>query len=497
MPPESTGLTLRQELDDNVPTLDVVVAAVGWWRRYTVLVASLDAIAILGAGVVAETIRFGNLGNSSADARPLSYLVLSLLMAPAWVAVMALGGAYEQRHLGDGSEEYRRVFAAAFRFLGVVAIFAFIAKYDVARGFVAFAVPLATVLTLVERFAVRRWLHRQRERGRFQKRALLVGTEQNCRLLAEQVRGRPYAGLSVVGACLPAHGHRRSAGDEALPMLGTADQVLDVVLTESIEAVLIADDHTIANGKLRSLAWELEGAGVALLVTPEVTDVAGPRVSVRPVTGLPLLHVEEPELTGFRRLLKESFDRTSAAVLLVVLFPLLAVMGLVVRLTSPGPALFNQVRVGLNGRRFRIWKLRTMQVGAEDLRSSLVDMNEGAGVLFKIRNDPRVTPLGRWLRRWSLDELPQLWNVVRGDMSLVGPRPPLPREVDAYCDRVRRRLLVKPGLTGLWQVSGRSTRTWDEAVRLDLYYGENWSPSMDVTILLRTVSAILRRHGAY
>jgi len=280
-------------------------------------------------------------------------------------------------------------------------------------------------------------------------------------------------------------------------VLGYADQVLDVVLTRSIEVVLIADDETIANGTLRRLAWRLEGMGVALMVTPEVTDVAGPRVSVRPVAGLPLVHVEEPELTGFRRLVKESFDRTLAGALLILLLPVLALMGIAVRLTSRGPALFKQVRVGLNGRHFTIWKLRTMSVGAEALRPGLLHLNEGSGVLFKIRDDPRVTPLGRWLRRWSLDELPQLWNVVRGDMSLVGPRPPLPCEVESYSDRIRRRLLVKPGLTGLWQVSGRSGLSWEEAVRLDLYYVENWSPSMDATILLRTVAAILRRRGAY
>lgn len=468
----------------------------GWWRKYGASLAFLDSLAIIVAAVGAEVLRFGTLGNPSPDARRLSYLVLSLLMVPAWVAVLALTGAYERRHLGAGSEEYRRVFAAGARFLAVVAVLAFVAKYDVARGFVAVAIPLATALTLVERFCVRRWLHRQRAQGRFLRRALLVGSEQSCRLVATQVENLPHAGFSVAGACLPEHAPE-PVSDGTLPVLGHAGQVLDVILTASIEVVLITDDATIPSGTLRQLAWQLEGTGVALLVSPEVTDVAGPRVSVRPVSGLPLLHVEEPELAGFRRLLKESLDRTTAGSLLVLLLPLLAVIALVIRLTSSGPALFKQVRVGLNGRHFTMWKLRTMTAGADDLRDGLLHLNEASGVLFKIRHDPRVTPVGRWLRRWSLDELPQLWNVVRGDMSLVGPRPPLPSEVESYCDRVRRRLLVKPGLTGLWQVSGRSGLSWDEAVRLDLYYVENWSPSMDVTILVRTVSAILRRQGAY
>jgi lipopolysaccharide/colanic/teichoic acid biosynthesis glycosyltransferase len=172
----------------------------------------------------------------------------------------------------------------------------------------------------------------------------------------------------------------------------------------------------------------------------------------------------------------------------------IAVLGGLVRLTSPGPAFFRQTRVGRDGREFQIWKLRTMFVGAD---TAPVDGNDADGILFKLRRDPRVTPLGHFLRRWSLDELPQLWNVVRGSMSLVGPRPPLPREVAQYGDDVRRRLLVTPGLTGLWQVSGRSDLAWDEAVRLDLQYVENWSLSLDLVVLLRTMTAVLRRRGAY
>jgi len=486
-----------QDLDLRDVAWPRTTASSGWWRKYAGLVAVLDSAAIIAASLAAEGLRFGTLGNSLSDRKGVSYLLLSLLMVPAWVAVMALGGTYEQRHLGGGSEEYRRVFSSGSRFLAVVAIFAFVAKYDLARGFVAVAIPLATALTLLQRFFVRRWLHRQRGEGRFLRSSLLVGSQQSCALLAQQVRALPYAGLSIVGTCLPVGAHCPACDGDVDVVLGNVDQILDVVLKQSIEAVLIADDSTIAHGTLRRLAWQLEGMGVALMVAPEVTDVAGPRVSVRPVSGLPLLHVEEPELTGFRRLVKEAFDRTLAVALLALLFPALTVIGIAVRLTSPGPALFKQVRVGLNGRQFTIWKLRTMAEGAEALRADLLHLNEASGVLFKIRNDPRLTRLGKWLRRWSIDELPQLWNVVRGDMSLVGPRPPLPSEVASYSDRTRRRLLVKPGLTGLWQVSGRSGLTWEEAVRLDLYYVENWSPSMDATILLRTVSAILRRQGAY
>ncbi|MDP1804591.1 MAG: sugar transferase, partial [Acidimicrobiales bacterium] len=352
--------------------------------------------------------------------------------------------------------------------------------------------------TLLQRFLARHWLHRQRARGRFVHRALVVGSAQSCERLAAQIRALPYAELSIVGACVPAGEPEPILPDgRRLPVLGGPGDILGSIVASNAEAVLVADNATMDQEELRLLAWRLEGTGISLQVTPEVTDVAGPRLSVRPVAGLPLVHVDEPELSGVRRLLKEGMDRTLAALVLLVTLPVLAVLALAVRLTSTGPALFKQVRVGQRGRHFTMYKLRTMTADAEAQRGALAHLNEGDGLLFKIRDDPRVTRLGRHLRRWSLDELPQLWNIVRGDMSIVGPRPPLPSEVDNYCDRLRRRLLVKPGLTGLWQVSGRSQLPWEEAVRLDLYYVENWSPSLDATILLRTLLAILRGSGAY
>jgi exopolysaccharide biosynthesis polyprenyl glycosylphosphotransferase len=500
MPPEIGGLVLSRELRPAHRRAGAagVGAAEVWRRRYAAVLAVLDVLALVVSGLVAEAIRFGSLGSASTSSSRLSYLALSMLMAPVWGATMAMCGAYELRRLGGGSEEYRRVMAAGWRFLAVVAVVALVFKYDVARGFVAFAIPLATAVTLLQRFLARHWLHRQRGRGRFVQRALLVGSAESCRRLAAQVGALPYAGLSVVGACVTTgDAGPAAAGEDDLPVLGRSPDVLDVIVATSAEAVLVADQDALDQGALRQLAWRLEGTGVALLVTPEVTDVAGPRLSVRPVAGLPLVHVDEPELSGVRRLLKEALDRSMAALLLLVTLPLLAVLVVAVRVTSPGPALFRQVRVGQRGRQFTMYKLRTMRADAEARRDDVAHLNEAAGLLFKIREDPRVTPLGRRLRRWSLDELPQLWNVVRGDMSIVGPRPPLPSEVEQYCDRIRRRLLVKPGLTGLWQVSGRSQLPWEEAVRLDLYYVENWSPSLDATILIRTLVAIVRGSGAY
>ena len=249
---------------------------------------------------------------------------------------------------------------------------------------------------------------------------------------------------------------------------------------------------------LRRLSWEIEGTGIAMVVAPALLDVAGPRISVRPVAGLPLLHVEEPELSGVRQVMKLSVEWVFATVAFLMALPVLVVLALLVRLDSQGAPLFRQTRVGKQGREFTVYKLRTMRADAESLLESLREQNEAAdGLLFKIREDPRVTRVGKYLRKWSLDELPQLWNVVRGDMALVGPRPPLPGEVALYGAEVARRLLVRPGITGLWQVSGRSNLSWDDSVRLDLYYVENWSLALDAMIVWKTVFAIFRKDGAY
>jgi exopolysaccharide biosynthesis polyprenyl glycosylphosphotransferase len=249
--------------------------------------------------------------------------------------------------------------------------------------------------------------------------------------------------------------------------------------------------------RLRELAWELEATETDLYVAPALLDVAGPRTTIRPVAGLPLLHVDHPEFSGSRWVIKGLFDKLAAIAALMISAPLLVVIAFVLALRDGRPVLFRQARVGKDGRTFTLYKFRTMVVDAEQQKAQLADYDEGAGELFKMRNDPRVTHTGRWLRRYSLDELPQLFNVLKGDMSLVGPRPPLQDEVERYTDYVRRRLAVKPGLTGLWQVSGRSDLSWEEAVRLDLRYVENWSLILDMQILWKSCPAVFHGSGAY
>ncbi|MDQ1553090.1 MAG: hypothetical protein QOK46_168, partial [Microbacteriaceae bacterium] len=263
------------------------------------------------------------------------------------------------------------------------------------------------------------------------------------------------------------------------------------------DGVVVAGQPKDGSDFIHDLAWDLEGRTMELILATSLANVAGPRVHFRPVDGLPLLHVEIPQFEGGKHALKRVLDIVASGLALVALAPLFLVLAILIRLDSPGPALFSQERVGRGGNTFRILKFRSMVSNAPTLQAGLAALNEGGGLLFKMRNDPRVTRLGRVLRKYSLDELPQFWNVFVGDMSLVGPRPPLKCEVDGYEDPVHRRLYIKPGLTGMWQVNGRSELSWEESVRLDLYYVENWSITGDLIIMWRTFKVIVHPVGAY
>jgi exopolysaccharide biosynthesis polyprenyl glycosylphosphotransferase len=317
--------------------------------------------------------------------------------------------------------------------------------------------------------------------------------------MTRRLRRERHHGLGVIGACLPP-GHRSNGFTPALPPIyGTFDDIATAVSISDADTVVVLSCPEIDGAALRRLAWQLERDDIDLIVASTLVDVAGDRTTIRPVDGLPMLHIEHPRLKGSARVIKAAFDRVGALVLLTLSAPLLAVVAAFVRFGpgGRGPAVFRQERVGKDGRPFVLFKFRTMVVNAETRLPALRDLNDTDGELFKMRRDPRVTPVGRWLRRYSLDELPQLVNVLKGDMSLVGPRPPLSKEVAGYPADMRRRLVVKPGLTGLWQVSGRSDLSWEESIRLDLSYVENWSLAMDLAILVRTLSAVVRSSGAY
>jgi exopolysaccharide biosynthesis polyprenyl glycosylphosphotransferase len=467
-----------------------------WQDRYARVLLALDVIAVLAAGFIAMALRFDGVEGRF---RGTSYTEITFAVVPIWVALLWATRSYEERYLGTGSDEYRRVFDASVRFIALVSLIAFLGHYEFSRRYVGVLLLVGTLLLLAGRYIARKYLHWLRRHGRCAHRVVLAGDRKQVSALYETFMGRREAGFLVVGACTPEGREDVIAVHslEPLPVLGSMREIVDAVRVVGGDTVALASGNAFGSDVVKHLAWELEGSGVALLVAPGLVDVAGPRIHIRPVAGLPLLHVEEPEFTGARRLLKAGFDHLVAATLVVLLSPLILLLALIVGCTSRGGVLFKQDRVGLGGRVFCTWKFRTMRADAEHLLRELQHHNEHNGVLFKMRRDPRVTRIGRFLRRTSLDELPQLFNVLRGEMSLVGPRPPLPNEVERYHPDVHRRLLVKPGMTGLWQVSGRSELSWEDTVRLDLYYVENWSLALDFQILWRTVAAVTQGRGAY
>ena len=490
-PPGLVDRILAQGLQPEAPLVRAVDADVevrgwpGWQVRLVRWLLVLDVVAaclaVLGASVLAPG--------------PTAVPWLWLAFPAAWVAACAGTRSYEPRFLGTGGEEWRRVCDAGVRLTAGSALLAYLLRVELAdlHGMLLF--PLAIAFGLTFRGVARAVLHRQRVAGKCQHTVLVVGRERSCAELVRQLRREPHAGFTVVGACV-----NRSQGPqvEGVPVVGSSAAIVEALRRTGADTVAVSAWSDFSQTQLRQLSWELEGSGVALLVASSITDVVGTRLNIRPVAGVPLLHVREPEFSGGRRVLKATVDRTVAALVLVLVAPLLLLLAGAVRLSTPGPAFFRQRRAGADGRVFTMYKLRSMYVDAEERLAELRARNEAAdGLLFKIRDDPRVTPVGRWLRRFSLDELPQLLNIVKGDMSLVGPRPPLPSEVAQYAEDVRRRLLVRPGLTGLWQISGRSDLSWEESVRLDLHYVENWSLALDLLIVWKTVGAVLTRRGAY
>ena len=459
-----------------------------WTRDYLRQVALADlGCAVVGVFMAAQ-VRFGS------SVTPI-YLGLSLALPVLWIAALWLAGAYDVRFIGTGSDEYRKVLNAGVSLTAAVAIFSYTVNLQLSRAYVVIALPSITVFDLLARFAMRKRLHQKRMRGECLHNVVAVGHELAVADLVTELGRDRYHGLTVVGACVV----RPGECDEVVgvPVYGGLDDITAAVKAFDADTVAVTTCPEMDGVRLRSLAWELEKTGADLCVSPALLDVAGPRTTIRPTAGLTLLHVDHPQLTGFRLVLKGLFDRCAAAAALVMLAPVMATLAAAVWLHDRGPALFTQLRVGKDGHSFRMYKFRTMVVDAEKRRAELLPGNDSDGVLFKLRKDPRVTAVGAHLRRLSLDELPQLFNVFLGDMSLVGPRPALPDEAEKYAEHVRRRLVVKPGLTGLWQVNGRSDLSWEESVRLDLRYVENWSFALDLQILWKTISVMMRGSGAY
>jgi exopolysaccharide biosynthesis polyprenyl glycosylphosphotransferase len=468
-----------------------------WHRPYTAILVVLDFVsAVLASWLAVALLEQANsgFGDRIEIFRATAYVGLPL----AWVIILWGNGSYDRRYLGLGSEEFKRVVRASVVVVAGVSLLAFATKTPLSRGTVALVSLSALVFILLCRYFARQVLHLARRRtGHGAHRMILVGTLPEALEVYTAVTRSPAAGLIPVAIHIT-DGYAAARGIETPVPVYAGRDVLSLVREVGADTIAVCGSASAEPGELRRLAWQLEGTGVDLVVAPQLTDIAGPRVHIRPIEGLPLLHVEEPTLSGPSWLVKNLLDRVAAFAGLLALSPVLLVIALSIRLSDPGPVFFRQPRVGHEGRTFRVWKFRTMYVDAEERKASLkeLELNESDGMLFKMKEDPRVFPFGRKLRASSLDELPQLINVLKGEMSLVGPRP-LPADDGDYLGDVRRRLLVRPGITGLWQVSGRSDLSWDEAVRLDLYYVDNWSLTYDLAIMWRTIWVVLKRKGAY
>ncbi|MGY1849363.1 MULTISPECIES: sugar transferase [unclassified Blastococcus] len=465
-------------------------SAPAWVRSYTVTLVGVESVLAAVASGTVLLARAAPAGPGTA----LFWAALGLVLA--WPVLLAATGAYSERSYGTGSDEYRRVGRAGLLLLGGTSFLSYAAALELSRALVVVAIPALTAATLLGRYAARTRLRALRAQGRCTKKVVVVGRGGAVLELVGRLQRERFGGLEVVAAAVTPADRVRVAERAGVPVAGL-DDVLLLADTYGADTIAVTSASETAAQYLRQLSWQLEGTGLELLVAPGLIEVAGPRLHIRPFEGLPLLAVEEPCFEGWRRVVKGGMDRAVAALALLALSPVLLLIAAAVRLTSPGPVLYRQERVGLGGRTFTMLKFRSMVVDADQQLDALRAENISDGPLFKIRADPRVTPVGRLLRRLSLDELPQLLNVLGGAMSLVGPRPPLPAEVARYDSSVSRRLLVKPGLTGLWQISGRSDLSWEESVRLDLRYVENWSLALDVVILWKTGRAVLSRSGAY
>lgn len=473
-------------------------ASAPWHHSYRRAVLVMDAIVLVLAVLLAELIRFGTEPVMPAGA-DITYTVLGVVIAAGWWLMLQFYGSTDERILGHGPDEYRKVAQASVMGFGVLAIVTLLLKQDLSRGYLAIAFPVGLTGLLFGRKALRTWLARRRAAGAMTTNVLVVGGPRSAESIHRYFARHPGAGFRLTGVWVPDEPGTMNrwldVPDRFVPVLGNNRTLKDAMALAEAGAVFVTDTEHLGPHGLKDLTWQLQGLDIDLMVSPNVVDVSTPRITLRNVGAMPFLHLEEPQYEGATRWSKLLFDKTFAIAALVFLSPLLIGAGIAVKLSSRGPVLYKSERIGVGGVPFQMLKFRSMVQGADLAKSEL--KSDSDGVLFKMKNDPRVTKVGAFLRRYSIDELPQLINVLRGEMSVVGPRPPLRAEVERYDEGVGRRLLVKQGITGLWQISGRSDLSWDDTVRLDLDYVENWSLVRDVQIIWQTVRAVASSRGAY
>ncbi len=474
-----------------------------WHRRHVHHLRVTDAVLLTAAAMLGVLIRFGA-GSSSETGGALSvtYWTFGLLITVGWITALQMGRTTDPHVVGEGVEEYRRILRASVMFFGVFAILSVAFKVDSSRGFLAVTLPLGLVLLLIGRKMWRVHLRKQRRSGAMVNNALVIGGVDSATGIARILRDTDAGGARVTGVWVPDRvtvSHEfLDIPDVFIPVFGAGETLATALETAAAETVIVSDTEHLGHHGLKELSWDLEGRGVDLLVAPNVIDVSGSRLQLTTLAKAPFLRIGEPTYSAAAAWPKKLFDRVGAATLILLASPLLLATAIAVKLSSRGPVFYGQERIGRDGEPFAMLKFRSMYQDADGrLKSLLEEQGKSLGPLAKIDADPRVTPVGRYLRRLSLDELPQLFNVLGGTMSLVGPRPQRRFEVDQYDQVAHRRLRVLPGMTGLWQVSGRSDLSWETAVRLDTYYVENWSLTADLVILWRTIRAVVVSAGAY
>lgn len=468
-----------------------------WERRYRRRLWAADTFVVAASAGLAAWIQIEMAQVAISDA-PWQYGRVFLITVAIWLSLLAMFQTRDRRIVGHGTTEYRRVAHATGLAFGILAIGFVLLQSAGIRMQLLVALPLGMAGIVFGRWVCRQWLSDQRAQGDFVSRAVVIGNRAEVEYVVRSVRNDSLLGYRVVGVTLdddPADSLHVEG--ETIRATGSMHTAAIVAAQLGADAVIVASTPEGDTDFLKRLSWQLEGTAAELVLSNPLADVVSPRMSLKPVEGLPLIQVEIPTFEGGRYLIKRVMDVTVSAMALLVVGLLTPFIALAIKLEGPGPVFFHQERVGRDGRIFRMHKFRSMTTDAEDARGTLDAINEASGPLFKMKHDPRITRVGAILRKFSIDELPQFWNVLVGEMSVVGPRPPLPTEVMSYDGKVYRRLYIKPGITGLWQISGRSDLSWDDTVRLDLRYVENWSVIGDLMIVWRTVGSVIKARGAY
>ena len=456
-----------------------------WKPKLRREIASVDFLVLLSVTVVNLRIRFPQIWIDDLNNYEIKNIGIATVILSSWIFVLWFNGSRDTNILGFGADEYKRLINAALFSFTFIAFISYIFKLEISRGFVLSIYPSSLISLFIFRRILRKRLLKSRNKGRYVSRVLLLHSGE-----ADPVEKRlllaKHAGLNIV------HKLKTQESQEF-----NHKQIVVAALTNNCDQIMVGQSAIISASELRNLGWALEETSIDLVVAPAVTEIAGPRLKVSNVEGLPLLHLDQPVFSGSAKAAKRLLDLFLSTIGLILISPFLIVIALIIKSHDRGSVLYSQKRVGQNNKEFNVYKFRTMYEGSHEKRDEVMAQTNKDLRLAKSPNDPRITKPGAFLRRWSIDEIPQIINVFKGEMSLVGPRPPLAVEVNMYEKSESRRLLVKPGLTGLWQVSGRSELDWEDSVRLDLYYVENWSLTLDILILIRTAAAVWRGEGAY